>query len=347
MINNRNLTADLLKGMAVILMVQVHILELFATQELYDSSLGSVLLFLGGPPAAPVFMIVMGYFVAKSNLNNKQIIIRGLKLIGLGFLLNIGLNFHLFIRIYLGTIATSPWPYLFGVDILFLAGFSIILLGIIMSLFKNNPLLYFLLILGIFFAGNFVTGTSESSFDKYLGAFFYGDAWWSYFPLIPWLAYPITGVLYYIIEPKLIRIKINKVYQWSIICLSGIILVITISYGISIASSLGSYYHHDYMYYLFIVNFIIFWSGIVNLVASLQYNPVANAIQWMGKNVTTIYIIQWLLIGNIATALYKTQNIFESFMWFIGIITITSLLTYLWNKITIKENKKSSSIILK
>ena len=46
----RNQTADLLKGLAVIFMIQVHIMELFAKQEIYDGIAGKISLFFGGPP---------------------------------------------------------------------------------------------------------------------------------------------------------------------------------------------------------------------------------------------------------------------------------------------------------
>jgi len=58
--SNRNQTADLLKGFAVIFMIQVHVIEQFATQTLYDSLWGKISLFLGGPFCAPVFLAVMG-----------------------------------------------------------------------------------------------------------------------------------------------------------------------------------------------------------------------------------------------------------------------------------------------
>ena len=64
--SNRNQTADLLKGLAVIFMIQVHLIELFARQDIFSSNIGSVLLFFGGPPAAPIFMAVMGYYIAQS-----------------------------------------------------------------------------------------------------------------------------------------------------------------------------------------------------------------------------------------------------------------------------------------
>jgi len=56
------MTADIAKGIAVVLMIQVHLTELFAIPEWYEGVAGKLSLFLGGPPAAPVFMFLMGFF---------------------------------------------------------------------------------------------------------------------------------------------------------------------------------------------------------------------------------------------------------------------------------------------
>jgi len=347
MTNPRNLTADLLKGFAVIFMVQVHILELFAKQEIFDGALGSVLLFLGGPPAAPVFMIVMGYYIAHSNKSTGKNISRGLKIIGLGLLLNFGLNFHLFIKIFNGSINVSPWPYLFGVDILFLAGLSIIIIALIKPVFKNNPLSYFLLILIIYSIVEFIPDQQDTGPGTYLWAFIFSKTWWSYFPVIPWLAYPLSGVIFHIIEPRIIVVTLNRFYNTGIIIVSGLILIFTMVYGINIASDLHSYYHHSYMYFLFIINFMIFWSGIMKFVSTLPKNRFLLAVCWMGENVTAFYVIQWIIIGNIATALYKTQSLYDCIFWFVIVIICTSILTFLWNLIKTKESKNSSSIVIK
>jgi hypothetical protein len=60
----RDGTADLLKGLAVLLMIQVHIMEQFVSSDTYNSLIGKASMFLGGPPCAPVFLAVMGYFLA-------------------------------------------------------------------------------------------------------------------------------------------------------------------------------------------------------------------------------------------------------------------------------------------
>ena len=61
---NRLELPDIVRGLAVVFMVQVHLTELFVTQDIYNSAFGKISLFLGGIPAAPVFMVMMGYFLA-------------------------------------------------------------------------------------------------------------------------------------------------------------------------------------------------------------------------------------------------------------------------------------------
>jgi len=334
---SRNRTADLLKGIAVLLMVQVHIIELFAQQSIYDSFAGSILLFLGGPPAAPIFMTVMGYFIASGNSKLSTSILRGLKLIGAGLLLNFGLNFHLFIKIYNETIVTSPWPYLFGVDILFLAGLSIIILAIMQKVAKQKIVPYILLVVIIFLIPKLLPYPESAGTMSYVTALFYSESWWSYFPIIPWLVYPLTGFLFYIIEPYLTDLIKKRISTILLLSISGVILVFTISYGIKTASKLHIYYHHNYIYYLFTLNFMIFWSVLCMIITSFSSNHISQFIEWMGKNVTVFYVIQWLLIGNIATGIYKTQSGIQVTIWFIVILIITSFLTFLWIKFRSKQ----------
>ncbi|MFK5855337.1 MAG: heparan-alpha-glucosaminide N-acetyltransferase domain-containing protein [Bacteroidota bacterium] len=334
MISKRNRTADLLKGVAVILMIQVHIIELFAQQQIFDSYLGSILLFLGGPPAAPVFMAVMGYFIAKGNSNISKSVIRGLKLIGGGLLLNLGLNFHLLVKIYNQDIVISPWPYLFGVDILFLAGLSIIIIAILKKITKKNPIICIIIIALIFVIQQLPYPTSLGTMS-YINAFFHGNVWWSYFPIIPWLAYPVIGYLFYLMEPKLSVYIEKQLFKTIMIITTGVILIFSVSYGIKIAANLHVYYLHDFVFYLFCLNFIIFWTLLLKIITSFSSNFISTFIEWVGKKVTVIYVIQWLIIGNIATGLYKTQNGIQLLLWFFVIVISTSLLTFLYTKIKV------------
>ena len=119
---------DMLRGIAVILMIQVHITEVFANDQFREGFWGQLSLFFGGLPAAPVFMFLMGWFaIARSS--NIKLFFRGVLVFLVGFLLNIGLNLALIISVLVGHQKADLWPYLFGVDIFSLAGLSLIIIS--------------------------------------------------------------------------------------------------------------------------------------------------------------------------------------------------------------------------
>lgn len=329
--NPRNRSADLLKGTAVILMIQVHIMELFARQDIFDGIFGKISLFLGGPPAAPVFMAVMGYFIAKSNKTFLQSFIRGLKIILLGFALNVGLNLHLFIKIAKGIIQLDPLPYLFGVDILFLAGSSIIALATL-KLIKSYHVIVYSIAIVLIFVLQFILKNDISNFsENHLLAYFFGEGiWWSYFPFIPWFAYPLIGFIYYKLEGSLN--SFTQKYLIYIFMTYSIVVILFGQYGIMISSNLEAYYHHDSIFFIYASFFLIAWSALAYIITGKYSNHFLGYIEWLGKNVTAAYVIQWLLIGNIATALYKTQSLMMLILWFICILGVTSGGVWLWTK---------------
>ena len=77
---------DILRGAAVILMIQIHITEVFATDSFREGFFGQLSLFLGGVPAAPVFMVLMGWY-AVSRLEVAPLMLRGLMVFFAGLLL--------------------------------------------------------------------------------------------------------------------------------------------------------------------------------------------------------------------------------------------------------------------
>ncbi len=328
-------TPDLLKGIAVILMIMVHITELFATQGFYDSIIGGIFLFLGGIPAAPVFMAVMGYYLARTNKGLKFDLIRGLKLMVWGFALNIGLNLNLFYHIYIGAFILSPWEYLFGVDILFLAGLSVIIIALLKHFFKKNVWVYVIALILIISIPLFFLPPKTEGLPSYLTAYFYSDAWWSYFPVIPWISYVLLGFIFNLKEQ--ILLKFYKANKWYIIPEIVILLAFTFGYGFEISAHLEQYYHHSALFFGFAVLIIALWSSLVYQLAQRINNRLTNYIEWIGKNVTSIYVFQWLIIGNLATIIYKTQQGYSLLLWFITVLVLSSVLTLAWRKLMEKR----------
>ena len=345
--NNRASTADLLKGIAVMGMIQIHILELFASNLCAQSAIGKSLFFLGGPPVAPVFALLMGYFLAASQKSTAQLMIRGLGLFLLGMCLNLSLNANLLFSVSIGIYKINTGPYIFGADMLQFAGLSTILLSITKKILKRNLILTGVLTFLAAFLGRYLLHfIPEHTVWQYLTAFFYGSVRWSYFPLFPWVAYPLCGLFFYEFSSRMELAFLQDVKAWVIILISGIIfLAISLPYALKISATLPAYYHHGLLFFLWTIAFIGLYVFLVNEINKRMSGQVMiRYLKWLGKNVTLLYVMQWILIGNMATNIYKTiSSPVYLTVSFIGILFLSSCLAYffLQLKVAFKSEKNA------
>ena len=344
---SRDGTADLLKGFAVLFMIQVHIMEQFATPDTYSSIVGKISMFLGGPPCAPVFMAVMGYFLAFSSKSLFYFLKRGAFLFLGGIALNTARSANLLVRIYNGEVNNDPWFFIMGADILTLAGLSLILIGILRLAFKNKMIFYF--IISVLVAATTpllkMVGTKDGLLS-YITAFLWGSEKWSYFPLFPWSSYVLIGyALRLFLQQTPLGKKINIRNQYIYFIPLWIGVIFTIPYASGIAhnlSGIGGYYHHGILFFGWIFFFMISYLVLMKLV-EIYYGDqiIVRFIKWIGKQVTVLYIIQWLIIGNIATILFRTQDLFQISAWFVAVTLATILIGLFIEKI---RNKVKPSL---
>jgi len=334
----RLLLPDLLKGFAVFLIVPVHIFETFIDFPGRESVFGKTLLFLGGPIAVPVFMIIMGYFVAKNEKPLAANFFRGIKVFAVGFLLNIGLNFHLLLKIQFTGWQLNPWEYIFGVDIFYFAGLAIIFLSVLKTLKSGREWIVLLLVFAVAGATSFVNQKLMVPERNYILPFIGGTWSWSYFPLFPWLAYPLAGFAFFHVEERLLAFINRKKTISGILFILILILVLYFGkQGFTITTDLPSYYHHTFWFSVWAFGVVILWSVFWQFMLNKFPKTYAgNFFMWLGKNITVFYIIQWLIIGNIATAIYQTQSINSYIFWFALIFSSTVLLTWLIAKTNVK-----------
>jgi len=334
---------DSLKGLAVLLMIQVHITELFVRNENYESFFGKTSLFLGGIPAAPVFMLAMGYFLAYGKKSPSKIAWRGFRLFFGGILLNVGLNAHLLYNILFKGWQFNAWHYIFGVDILPLAGLSLVFIAFINRVLPSKTLIYFGLAIAAALVSEFFHPLQfEENTFKYILAFFIGGTSFAYFPLFPWIAYPLLGYGFNKLLLQMPEIKFRNVKYFAAAGLTGLFLLVTINFGFNISVNLTAYYHHNSMFFIWAVAFAAFWIYLLYLLEFYLNNSLFFIfLRFLGKNVTAIYVVQWLIIGNIATKLFKTQSLIEWFFWVVGITLISSVLTYIWLKLKSKIASKN------
>lgn len=332
---NRLTVPDVLKGVAVVSMVAVHVLQLFAQDDFMTSRIGKVVLFLGGSPAAPVFMAVMGYFLAASKRSSLKLAKRGLLLFLLGFVLNVALNTNLLIKIYSGELLLNPYYYIFGVDILHLAGLSILFYAAIRLIFKKNIIAYAIVALVIAVFGAYINDLLPVTytFGDYFTALWGGVFQWSYFSFFPWAAYVLIGVVGFLIAEKYKKTIKRKQAAVYFFLISIIIFLFYLPFASDVFIHLKKYYRHDIFFFIWTVAFIYLWIELWKTVTfSFSETGFIKYLIWLGKNVTGIYVIQWIIIGNIATEIYKTQNLIEASLSFIGVLGISCLIWFYLQK---------------
>lgn len=334
-------TIDLMKGMAALLMIQVHIIELFANEAVSNSTIGKILLFLGGPPVAPLFLFFMGYFIANSQKSTLVMVLRGVKTFVLGLALNIALNLNLFLSVYKGTYSVNIWQYIFGVDVLPHAGLAIIIIALLRKMLDKTFLIPIILAISIAALAEGIKGSPQSSFELYSLAFVYGNGSWSYFPLFPWLAYSFAGYAFYKIKQhydfSILNSNVSKVI---VLLMFTLFLLFTGQYAVLIASNLQAYYHHGLKYCIWILFFLMLYGVSTNGLLQLTgTNKLFRYLEWLGRNITVIYVIQWIVIGNAATEVFKTMmSPIALVISFVIVLAVSSLVCYLW------ENAKKSRV---
>lgn len=341
MIAARNGTADLLKGLAVLFMIQVHIMEQFGTPDACNSAIGRISLFLGGPPCAPVFLAVMGYFLASSSRPFSYFLKRGIVLFAGGILLNIGRSVNLLTRIFSGSVSLDPYFYLFGADILTLAGLSLVVIGVMRLVFREMVIPYLIAAVIIVSIAPLLPEWSRNlPLSAYVVSFVWNAGEWSYFPLFPWFAYVLAGYSFRMVASRPgFGVRLHKLKFLPVMTVVGVLLMITLPWAAGIAHNLsgpGGYYRHGILFFGWV---LLFMAGYLTLVNYLEKQQGGSGgvkmIRWIGENVTLIYVIQWLIIGNLATMFYQSLNVFEMLFWYVGITVVTALLG--WGYLRIRK----------
>lgn len=332
----RQFAVDIARGLAVLFMIWVHVLEIYADVDVQDSFFGGLIEFFGGPPAAPVFMLLMGVSIAYSQKNKPgQLMRRGLMIMLLGYALNfLRESVPLYIGLEWGDI-TRPdlLPYTFEtlllqVDILQFAGLALIFLGLLAALRIPRwaylpPALAFALI------NPFVWhAQAGDSIGEYLLQLLWGQEYYVYFPFFTWIFYPLVGV---VAGDLLIRAKNKRTFYQGIFCVGLLILLV----GILILLTnpefhLGDYYRHAIGGNLWMTGFVLVWWASIFFAANRFAMPKAlqNRVTFWSKNVTVLYFIHWVIIGW-GVLVLGYENIY-----FVGTILLMALFTILSDRLT-------------
>ncbi|GAA4270786.1 heparan-alpha-glucosaminide N-acetyltransferase domain-containing protein [Aquimarina gracilis] len=305
---NRILAIDLARGVSVLMVIIVHTLWIYGdipTQS--ETWLGTAIHFIG--KGTPMFLIAMGVSFTLSR--NRSIVLsikRAFYILAVGYLMNF-LKFVL--PVLIGTVPdnfieaygwTAPatlenMVYMFSTgDILQLAGVSLLFMGIINHFSKNK---YVPLLIALFIAvlTKEVHGFQiEIAGVSYLLDLLWGAGWNVYFAVFPWFSFILIGMFFGMWYKE--GNKSNN-YLFSRMLISGIILMIV---GGGLCYYNFEYHFGDYFHlgpggtlYLAGFNLVLMWLA-YQLVTRVKENSIFKFFYYCSKRVTTIYVIQWVLI---------------------------------------------------
>lgn len=305
---------DMAKGFAIAFMIWTHVFEQLSPQS---EGIGVTLVrnILGGPFAAPIFMICLGVGICYSRKNMPaDLLKRGINLLGIGLLLNV---FRYVLPGLIQYAVLKEPKYLdstfslFSVDILQFAGLAFIFLAAAKRLKLNN---FTLLIIGAFSSvlGMILRGVSTGNYvaDQFIG-FLWGTDTQTYFPFLNWIIFPIAGLIF---GSYLRRCNDKRKLYLHVtpLCLGIMLiyLILTIRYGFMFLSGSSYYFLGLWDALFFVVLAILVFGlcyGIMQLFPKLSFRPLMG---W-SKRINSIYCIHWTLIGVIGIVLNfleKTNN---------------------------------------
>jgi ascorbate-specific PTS system EIIC-type component UlaA len=177
------------------------------------------------------------------------------------------------------------------------------------------------------------TSLTTDSGARWVLAYVGGEYWWSYFPWFPWLAYPLLGFACYQVGSQTLPASRDGAVarRWRMAGLGVLVayavgVAATAPFAVAMCYKLPRYYHHDVRFFGWTCAFLAVWVSLHR--AGENWWGNTSALRWLkalGRNVTLCYVVQWLIIGNVATALYKTESLLHWALWVVAVVTVTSV----------------------
>lgn len=299
---------DLARGLAIVFMVMVHVLGHYGNEASWASPLGGVVIFLGGPTAAPVFMFLMGASLALSRRSSATgIARRGIWLLTLAYTLNV-LRGVLPASLGLGTgfvTEADIWPYtplnlLTLVDIHQMAGLALLVIAALVAARISAPALSVVLVglaaLVALVSPSLWGATTGGPIDVLL-ALLWGTDWNVFFPLFPWIVYPLVGFAFG-------RVLIEQPDRRRFVRRMGVVGVVVMLVGVATialvhpAIGIESYWRQPPGVLLAILGLVLAWLALADVVvARVPPNRAFDQLYGWSRRVTSMYCIHWILIG--------------------------------------------------
>lgn len=301
----RVIALDLARGLAMLFMVMVHVQDTYGTDAVRRSVFGVIVEWLGSPPAAPVFMFLMGASTAySSRATLGKGLRRGAEVFALGYLLNfLRGSLPLLLALSLGIIPVeelegeTPFSLFLDVDILQFAGISLAVMALCRR-YAPWPEAWVCGAAAIMLVSPFLWGhtTSIPGVHWILNHFWGSGGREVAFPVFPWLCYPLLGMAW----GRWFAAAGDARGAFRIGFFAGLVLCLT-GAGVTLtnpAFHMGDYYRSGPGAVLAYSGFVLCWLWCcATVVRVAPSNPAFRLLLYWSRNVTVFYFIHWVVIG--------------------------------------------------
>lgn len=330
---------DLARGLAIVFMIGVHVLWHWGAPETWTSPIGQVISFLGGPPAAPVFMFLMGASLAFSSRTSfSSLAVRGLWLLWLGYLLNF---LRGVIPAYLGLEAgivteeqiapfTLPWLAT-TVDVHHMAGLSLIALAAL-RMAARPSWIWLALAAAVVLSGPFLRGLEfgTSLLDAPLTPVLSG-APNVYYAVVPWIAFPLVGAVYGTLVARSGDVA-GRARMFRLGALLGLGLMAA---GVALFTlappsfDVNTYWRMPPSYFVAITGFVLVWLWGCDLaVRRVRANRAFDFLYGWSADVIAIYFTHWVVVGwGVGVFGFRSQPLEGALLGIVVAIVATALLS--------------------
>lgn len=303
----RQTELDIAKGIAIIFMVWVHVNEYYQGEQYHGGVYNTLVEFLGSPPAAPVFMILLGVGIVFSrNNSSRKLVERGFKLVAGGYLLSFVRDMIPYFIMYQQEndkeILKEGAALLWGVDILQFAGLAMIFFAIVLKYQLSNRTLF---VIWCGFASLHLVvrdiSFSNEAMNRIAGLF-WGTNDYTWFPFLNWITFPMAG---YVFGSYLIRCTDKKAFYKNVFLYSTAITIPlwifsymnNIQFGAFGDLWQQAYYHHDIIGNMVLVSFAFSWMSAVYFITPLVPEVVKKAFARWSRNTNAIYSVSYIILG--------------------------------------------------
>lgn len=350
---SRQTELDIARGLAVFFMIAIHVLEVLGASAAMETGLGYVISFLGGPPAAPVFMFLLGVGIVYSAKSTpSRLAKRGAILFLSGYLLNLlrgGLPVFIAMQAGIPGLAYQDMlEQIFTIDILQFAGLVFLFFSAWKALHIHHrwmvlPLLISLLLVNFFLSDSFSSPNGNPYLEALTGLL-WGSSPNSYFPLFSWISYPVLG---YFFGHGLIRTGDKRHYYKKAFLIGSGLLIIGVLIGpILLEIDIGiydeyAYYHHGLAATTIFTGFILVWLSMLFITQAQLDWLFGKTLRRWSRNVNSIYYVHWVILGWSLLILEENSLTMIETIFAITLLTVlTDLISAWWSSRRQRKHNK-------